>query len=312
MEKIRAYFALRGQEPPKGVWKMARVPRGARVFMNEIGMACGFAAKLDKSVIISMPGVPREMKRMFDKGVLPFLREELGVKDRTALLFRTALIREGEVDEKIKSSGLPLGEMEWGICSGSGVNDISFSELPGKPFDAPAIGRAMKEIFAESLLDGASLEEDVVRLLAERGMTIALAESCTGGMIAVRITDVPGASKVFPGSVVAYSNEAKVKLLGVSASTLERYGAVSEETAIEMADGARNAFRADIGVSVTGIAGPAGGSAEKPAGTVCFGFAWPGKTVSKREFFPGDRERVRLFSTAYALNRVRMRLLCGI
>lgn len=312
MEKIRKYFALRNIEPPGGVWKMARVPRGARVFPNDIGMACGFAAKLGTSVIIAMPGVPREMQRMFDDGVLPYLRKEIGIKDRTALLFRTAIIREGEVDEKIMASGLPLGEMEWGICSGAGVNDISFSELPGKPFDAPAIGRAMKEMFAESLLVGASLEEDVVSLLTERGMTIALAESCTGGLIAARITDVPGASKVFPGSVVAYSNEAKVKLLGVSASTLERCGAVSEETAREMAAGARQAFGADIGVSVTGIAGPDGGSAEKPAGTVCFGFAWPGETVSGRECFPGDRERVRLFSTAYALNRVRVRLVSGL
>ena len=246
---------------------------------------------------------------MFDSGVIPYLRDELGVKEKSSLFFQTALIREAEVDERITSSGLPLHEMEWGICTGPGITEISFLEIPGKPFDCPSIGKAMRKLFGNSLLEHGSLEGDLVRLLSERGMTIALAESCTGGMTASRITGVPGSSKVFPGSLVAYSNEAKEGLLGVSSSTLARHGAVSEETAVEMAAGVKKAFGADIGVSITGIAGPDGGSADKPAGTVCFGFALPEKIDSKREFFPGDRERVRLFSTAYALNGVRLRMM---
>ncbi len=198
--------------------------------------------------------------------------------------------------------------MEWGICTSPGVNEITFAGKEDRPFAEDDIIAAMKGEFGGALLQRGSLEEDVVALLDGRGLTLALAESCTGGMVAARVTGTPGASRVFTGGVTAYANEAKARLLGVSESTLEKFGAVSEETAREMAEGARRALGANFGVSVTGIAGPGGGSGEKPVGTVCFGLASPEGVTSRREFIPGDRARVRDFSAAFALNMLRIYL----
>jgi nicotinamide-nucleotide amidase len=302
------FFALRGMTPNDGDMKMVTVPEGARVFPNDIGLACGFAVTRNGCAIIAMPGVPREMNRMFDAHVVPYLTGDLGVKTRRHLVFRAVAIRESEVNLRVKSLGLPLDGMEWGICTAPGLNEVTFAESPGLPFPADDISAAMNGAFGGSLLERGSLEEEVVFLLGERGRTLAIAESCTGGMAAALVTAVPGASNVFLGGVTAYSNESKARLLGVAGATLERYGAVSEETAREMAEGARRAFGAGIGVSITGIAGPGGGSDDKPVGTVCFGLATPDATVARREFIPGDRERVRAFSAVIALNMVRTHL----
>lgn len=303
------FFALRGMTPNDGDMKMVTVPEGARVFPNETGLACGFAVMRNGCAIIAMPGVPREMNRMFDAHVMPYLAEALGAKPRRHLVFRTVVLRESEVNLRVKSLGLPLDAMEWGICTAPGVNEVTFAESPGRPFPGDDITAAMKGAFGGSLLERGSPGEEVVFLLGERGRTLAIAESCTGGMTAALVTAVPGASRVFLGGVTAYSNESKARLLGVSESTLERFGAVSEETAREMAEGACRSFGAHAGVSITGIAGPGGGSDGKPVGTVCFGLSTPGATMARREFIPGDRERVRAFSAVIALNMVRTYLL---
>ncbi|MBP7584908.1 MAG: CinA family nicotinamide mononucleotide deamidase-related protein [Spirochaetes bacterium] len=304
-ERMMRFFAARGVSPNAGDMKMVTVPAGAAAFPNEVGLACGFAVRRKESTILALPGVPREMERMFDAHVLPYLMKELGARERCHLVFRVAAVREAEVDRRVKSLALPLGELEWGICTSPGVNEVTFAEKKGRPFAEGDIAAAMKGEFGDALLERGSLEEDVVFLLEGRGLTLALAESCTGGMVAARVTDVPGASRVFTGGVTAYANEVKAGLLGVSVATLEKFGAVSEETAREMAEGARQIMRAGIGVSVTGIAGPGGGSVEKPVGTVCFGLASPKGVVSRKEFFPGDRARVRDFSAAFALNMLR-------
>lgn len=302
------FFSRRGVSPAAGDMKMVTVPAGAVVLPNELGLACGFAVRWKGRAVIALPGVPREMERMFDAHVMPYLRNELGVGPRRHLVFRTVVIREAEVDRRVMSMGFPLDDLEWGICTSPGVNEVTFAEKPGRPFAEDDISAAMKKMFGDSLLERGSLEEDVVSLLGERGLMLAVAESCTGGLVAARVTDVPGASLVFMGGVTAYSDGVKSRLIGVSEATLDRYGAVSEETAREMAEGARQALGSDVAVSVTGIAGPGGGSAEKPVGTVCFGLAAKSGIRSWREFMPGDRGRIRAFSAAFALNIVRIYL----
>jgi nicotinamide-nucleotide amidase len=152
------------------------------------------------------------------------------------------------------------------------------------------------------------IEAVVVRLLARRGKTLALAESCTGGFIANRITNVPGASKIFPGGIVAYSNEAKGKFLGVRAKTLARHGAVSEAVAREMAGGARKKFGADFAIAVTGIAGPGGGTKSKPVGTVFIALAGGGETVVERKVNPFGREKFKRATANHALKMLQLRL----
>ena len=139
-------------------------------------------------------------------------------------------------------------------------------------------------------------------------MTVSTAESCTGGLIGKRFTDVPGSSEVYAGTITAYSNSIKTDMLGVKEETLSKFGAVSEETAAEMVLGISRLFKTEVGISVTGIAGPAGGTKDKPVGTVCFGFLINNEIITRREFFNGDRDRVRIFSSLYAINFLRKNL----
>ncbi len=303
-DKMEAVFALRGLAPGPGDMKMVSVPKGAVVLPNDVGLACGFALHRDACTVVAMPGVPREMEPMFDHYVWPYLKNARGVRERKHFVMRTALMRESEVNARVHTlvEGLSV---EWSICAKYGINELTFVEREGSPFPEEAIRAGMEREFGKRLLRRDSIEEDVLALLEEKNLMLACAESCTGGLLSSRLTDVPGASKAFLGTVVSYSNEAKIRLLGVSKKTLENFGAVSEEVAGEMAAGACNALSADVAISITGIAGPGGGSAEKPVGTVCFGLASPGQVKTRKEFFPGDRDRVRTFSAVYALNMVR-------
>jgi nicotinamide-nucleotide amidase len=191
------------------------------------------------------------------------------------------------------------------------MNTVGFVSRAAETLPRELIIAEAKRTFGNKMLDLSSknLEEDLVRLLEAGGISVATAESCTGGLVAQRITDVPGSSRVFQGGVVAYSNDAKRNLLEVSAEVLDTYGAVSEETALEMAHGARRRFAADIAVGVTGIAGPGGGTESKPVGTVCFAIVTVGTTKAFTRNIPGDRERVRQFSSQYALDGIRRNIL---
>lgn len=199
LDRMNDFFSKRGMEPRPGDMKMVTVPIGSRVFPNEVGMACGFAMPFRSSRVIALPGPPRELKRMWEAHVLPWLREGLGVKEKMFLTFRTLLLREAEADERVKSLELGKSGLEWGICTAPGINEITVTSTGGANFDESALRSSMRRLFGESLLDGESLEEEVVALLAGRGLTLSLAESCTGGMIGARITDVPGSSRVFRG-----------------------------------------------------------------------------------------------------------------
>jgi nicotinamide-nucleotide amidase len=307
-EKMEAVFAMRGLSPGPGDIKMVSVPHGAHVFPNDVGLACGFALKKNGCIVIALPGVPREMVSMFDHQVWPYLVHAIGIEERKHFVMRTSLMRESEVNARVRSL-LEGMNVEWGICAKYGICEITFVEKKDRAFPENSIQNAMQAEFGKNLLEGDLIEEDVLMLLERKGLTLACAESCTGGLISKRLTDIPGASKVFMGTVVAYSNEAKMRLLGVSPQTLHAFGAVSEQTAGEMAAGALDALHAHVAISTTGIAGPGGGTEEKPVGTVCFGLAGLGEVKTRKEFIPGDRERIRNFSAVYALNMIRKFLL---
>lgn len=290
--------------------KQVTVPKGAVIFDNDVGLATGFSYTSGEKRIIAMPGVPVEMQYMFENKVLPFLLEEYGVAKRRYLIIRSVLVREAEVNELIKGMDINHQEIEWGITTEWGLNIITFVQKGDNEFPEDRILQEAKRSFGDRMLShgSESLEMELINLLREKRMTIAIAESCTGGLISKRITDIQGSSDVFSGGVVAYSNKAKSNLLGVSEDYIEKYGAVSEEVAKEMAKGVKSRFDSSIGISVTGIAGPGGGSEEKPVGMVCFGSATPDGIESLKLDIMSDRERIRYFSSQHALDRVRLYL----
>ncbi len=302
------FFATMKMTPNPGDIKMVTVPEGAEVFENAQGLAVGYALRFGGRLLIAMPGVPREMRPMFDEKVMPYLRERHGIGERRHFTFRTVLMRESEVNLRVRDMRVPFDEIEWGISTAPGMNTVTFVEKKGFQFPSDQLQHETGRIFGEYMIQAPTMEEELRALLAEKNATLAAAESCTGGLVAKRLTDVPGSSEVFLGGVVAYANDAKVSLLGVSTETLTRHGAVSEEVAREMAYGAMKKFGASIGISTTGIAGPGGGTTEKPVGTVCFGFASGDTLASFTRVISGDRERVRGFSSQIILDRVRRHL----
>jgi nicotinamide-nucleotide amidase len=314
LKEIERRFARRGIPMPPVNVGQARVPAGSQVLANALGTAPGIIVEAEGFVLCLLPGVPAEMEYIFEHGFAPFLEKKGYVGERVyeKHLHVTGL-PESAVAERLEGVAVPaqvhlafLPQTEqvnlrlWGAAP----NEETFRERT-EPV-AKVIRRKLgAHIFGE---DDATLEQVVGEALAGRGETLALAESCTGGLIAKRVTDVSGASAYFPGGVVSYANEAKVKLLGVAAATLEAHGAVSEETAREMAEGARARFGATYGLAVTGIAGPSGGTDEKPVGTVCFGMAEEGRTTSEARYFGGGRDWVRLRASQHALDLLRLRL----
>jgi len=287
--------------------KQVSVPYDAEVFDNDIGLAVGYSYVKDGKNIIAMPGVPREMHYMFENKVFPFLIKNFGAGVTENLPVRIVLMREAEVNGLVKNMDINFENIGWGITTSLGMNTVTFVQKPGMEFPVQRILQESLRVFGDRMLlsEYESLEMEVVSLLNKKGMTISLAESCTGGLVSKRITDIPGSSEVFLGGVVAYSNNSKINILGVSGDSIRKYGSVSEIVAKEMAQGVRNCLSSNIGISITGIAGPGGGGEEKPVGMVCFSIATPDKIESFTTEFIPDRERIRFFSSQYALDMVR-------
>ncbi len=310
-ERMEAFFRSIDREVMTGDLKQVTVPENGHVFDNEVGLAAGYAVKSGEKTIVAMPGVPAEMEPMFENKVLPFLLKEYKIERRNSVVIRTILMREAQVNDSINQMDINLDGIEWGITTVWGMNTVTFVGKQKHDLPAEKILKEAERIFGEKILSrgSLSLEDDIVKLLRERNMTISVAESCTGGLIQKRITDIPGASDVFPGGVVVYANRAKTDLVYVSEETLSRFGAVSEVAAREMALGVRKRFNTSIGISVTGIAGPSGGTPDKPVGTVCMGFAVPdGIETFRTVIKSSNRERIRYFSSQYAMDFVRMYL----
>jgi nicotinamide-nucleotide amidase len=317
-DRIRQMFEAMGRVMPENNLKQARFPAGATIVPNALGTAPGFRMAVDYEGrtrhLIVLPGVPREMKAMLEGEVLPWVAAERG-SDEVYLshVFQTFGISESALDELVAGC---VGTDEGRIAFRAAFPQISVRlTVHGLPQDVAArrdtlAGRMRERLGTFAYGEGDTTMEAVVgELLKQKGMTIAVAESCTGGLIGHRLTNVAGSSAYLRGGIVAYANEIKEKQLGVSSETLSQHGAVSEETALEMAEGVRRALGTDIGLSVTGIAGPDGGTAEKPVGTVCFALAAPDAIYKRRYQLWGNRDWVKLLSSQVALDWVRRYLL---
>ncbi|HOP62710.1 MAG TPA: CinA family nicotinamide mononucleotide deamidase-related protein [Spirochaetota bacterium] len=287
-------------------YKMAAVPDGAFILSNSKGLAPGFIVEKNNRVLIALPGVPPEAEKMFEGDVIPFLKKRFNYNTDNRIELKVTGIRESDINSIIDKMGLP-GHITWGVSAKYGICDLFFTSREPEFYNKHELCELLKKEFSAFIISDEfhGPEGELLYLLRGRQLTISTAESCTGGFIGKRLTDVAGSSDVFTGSVTAYSNTIKTEILGVPEKVLENYGAVSEETAAAMAEGIQRLFGTDIGVSVTGIAGPGGGTEEKPVGTVCFGFKINDKLVVRKMLFRGDRDRIRTFASLYAINFLR-------
>jgi len=312
--RIRRLFEAFGREMPANNLKQALLPRGATVIPNALGTAPGYRLEHGDKHLVVLPGVPREMKPMMEETVLPWLVQLRGGDQvYLARVFQTFGLTESGLDEMVADA---IDPSEGRVSFRASFPEVSLRVVVhGRPEEEAArlealAARVRARIGPYVYGEGAvTMEEVVGRLLRERGLTLALAESCTGGLVGHRLTNVPGSSAYVRGALVAYANDAKEDLLGVRPETLAAYGAVSEETAGEMAAGARRALGASLGVSTTGIAGPDGGTPEKPVGTVCFGLASDAGVVTRRYQLWGTRDWVKLLASQVALDWVRRHVL---
>jgi nicotinamide-nucleotide amidase len=296
--------------------RQAEVPQGATVLLNEHGSAPGLylaaniAPPKKSPHLFLLPGPPRELQPMFKRSVLPILREIVPQKsaiDRRT--YRIAGMGESLVEEAVGERLLEIAGIEVGYCARPGEVDLRIiGELSALDRAETIITAGLGGTIFSS--DGESLEEVIVRLLMQGKQTLAVAESCTGGFLAHRITNVPGASIVFLAGYVTYANEAKERMLGVDPRLISAHGAVSEDVARAMAERARQRANATFALATTGIAGPGGGTKEKPVGTVFVALAADGATTQVRNFrFPDDRPTFKELTTQAALEMLRRSLL---
>jgi nicotinamide-nucleotide amidase len=322
--QIQLYFERRGRPMPARTRVEAMVPDGATVLPNAFGTAPGLALEVQPnpfrpggtgSWLVLLPGPPRELRPMFTDAVVPLLRRVLPPPENfICRTLRSTGVGESQVEGRVGSVLAPLVEqgLELGYCARPGQVDI---RLAGHGTKGSELVRAAEEIVHSRLgsyLYGENedeLEQVIVKLLTDRQQTLAAAESCTGGCIADRLTNVPGASAVLLAGWVTYSNPSKQNALGVTTAALAQHGAVSQEVARQMAEGARARSGADFALSVTGIAGPAGGTTEKPVGTAFIGLAGPFPTEVVRQLNPWDRLTFKQVTAQQALELLRRKLL---
>lgn len=318
MAAIAAMFARRNRPMPERNRTQAYFPAGAVPLANPVGTAPGVWMKIGRASFACLPGVPSEMKLMFREQVMPRLRQD-GFIDRVIVHRKINLFGKGEAD--IESLALDLTargrEPEVGITAHDATISFRISASAATEAEANKLieptARLIYERFGTLVLGEGStdLPEALFAELVRTGATVATAESCTGGLIAHMITVLPGVSPFYPGGVVSYANEAKTELLGVPKRLLDQHGAVSPEVAAAMAEGARKRFSADIGISTTGVAGPTGGTPEKPVGLVYLGLATAEATQSRRIDIGSDQPRaiIQHRASKAAINWVRLALL---
>ena len=322
LEELTARLAQWGRTPNAGQMRQAMIPSGATVLVNSVGSAPGFCLRWKKALIVSLPGVPGEMEAMVAQEVIPILKARLKETKQTALpivrhVFHTFGLPEADLDAKLnglipKDTPVDLGL----LASPMGVL-VSLTTKPvGKHVGKSVVIQPLAEQVRSRLSDWLfaegreTMEEVVGHLLAKLRLTVAVAESCTGGLIGHRLTQVPGSSAYLDRGIVCYSNRAKTELLGVPTSLLERHGAVSAPVAAVMANGIRERSGTDIGLSVTGIAGPDGGTATKPVGLVFVGLdGGEGEPITKEFRFHGDRHVIKQRSSQAALDVLRRWLI---
>ncbi|MCU0304771.1 MAG: CinA family nicotinamide mononucleotide deamidase-related protein [Thermoanaerobaculales bacterium] len=310
---IRERYAAQGREMPVHAPSMARVVAGSRPLPNLRGAAPGLLVELGDRVLAVLPGPPWEMVEMLERDVLPVVASWDPGARRLSRTLLVGGVFESDVEQRVRPLYERFGRDDVSILASYGVVRLVLWAAGDGPAAMDRLGE-MERAFSERLgndlagVDLTGLAEAAVVGLRRRGERLATAESCTGGLVSARLTDVPGASEVFVGGVVAYSNEVKELELEVPLATLVGHGAVSEAVARAMAEGARRRLAADWGVAITGIAGPTGGTEDKPVGLVHWAVAGPDGVAAAHRVFPGDRSVVREWSCNSALDLLRRRL----
>jgi nicotinamide-nucleotide amidase len=314
VEHMKRLFASIGRPMPENNLKQALFPETAEIIQNPLGTAPGFRMAVLQQHhtchLVVLPGVPREMKPMLDQQVIPWIRQNRGSdKIFTTRIFQTFGISESGLDEAVAGlirpeeakvgfrASFPQISLKVMVEDFPGTAEKRLEELSQRVRE-----RVGSYIYAEG---EASMEEVVAELLTEKRLKLAVAESCTGGLIGHRLTNVPGSSAFFVGDFVTYANEMKCEILGVSEKTLKDFGAVSEQCVLEMAAGARRRAGADIGVATSGVAGPEGGTPQHPVGTVCVGMVADGVSMARQHQMRGARDWIKLLTSQVALDWLR-------
>jgi nicotinamide-nucleotide amidase len=315
MASLRQRLQVRGIKWTPGIARQADVHVGAEVLPNQNGSAPGLYLRtninpqIQSPHLFLLPGPPRELQPMFRAFVMPILRSMVPASALIQRrLYKIAAKGESSIEEAIGERVLAIPGIELGYCARPSEVDV---RIIGKPKAIEQADAIIRSTLGSSIFSAAdeTLEEVIVKLLAQRHQTLAVAESCTGGLLANRITNVSGASAVFLAGYVCYANQAKIDMLNVDARLIEKHGAVSEQVACALAGHARASARSDYALATTGVAGPSGGSPEKPVGTVYVALAATDETVANRFFFPTDRETFKQIATQAALELLRRKLL---
>jgi nicotinamide-nucleotide amidase len=315
LASLRQRLATRAIKWTSSIARQAEVPVGAQVLLNENGSAPGLYLKANINPLIPsphvfvLPGPPRELQPMFRAFATPVLRSIVQVPALIERrLYKIACLGESTIEKAIGAKVLAIPGIELGYCARPGEVDI---RIVGESDAVSRVDAIIKKELDSSIFSASdeTLEEVLVKLLTGRKETLAIAESCTGGLLANRITNIPGASSVFLAGYVCYANEAKIDMLGVDPKLIEKHGAVSEPVARALAQHARMRARSTYAVATTGIAGPSGGSPEKPVGTVYIALATPDETLVKKLFFPSDRETFKQIAAQAAFDLLRKKLV---
>ena len=271
--------------------RQTMIPQQAHAIENEKGIAPGIALKINNVLLLCLPGVPREMKHMLEKSIIPDILDSY--RQNHIYSYSRLLWNLGETELETSfirhNSVLQNENVTWGVAPKKGYLKVTFQS--SQQIDLDRIAADLTEAYPDN--STADVFKILPEFLISNGLSISTAESCTGGQVASLLTDTPGSSSYFKGSIIAYANEIKTGLLGVKQQTLDTYGAVSHETALEMLTGPSDTFHTDIAVSVTGIAGPGGGTAQKPVGLVYIGIKYKNKSEVFEFYFSGDRTNIR-------------------
>lgn len=312
LQRIKTYFGKQCIKMPIENVRQAHIPEGSITLKNDVGTAPGLILEEDGKILIALPGPSRELNPMFERDVIPYLKK----KTKSEWIIKTRTIKitglsESEVNHRVKDILKSPPPVTVGIFAHPALIELKITakaknEKQAKAFinkvDKKITSRLKDYIFGR---DTQTLEEIVGKLLRRTRKTLAIAESCTGGLISNRITNIPGSSKYFKTTIVAYSNKAKVTLLNVPSETLKKHGAVSSQVATQMAKNVRQIAGTTFGLGVTGITGPTGGTKSKPIGLVYIALATPKQTISREFHFTGDREIIKFKTSQAALDLLR-------
>ncbi len=314
LDKITKKFESRGMTLPSGVEKIAMLPEGGECIENKAGIIPGIFVKLKSCIVVSLPGTMREVQSIVEFSLVPKIKQYMKDVVFRRKIYHLIGVTELEVESQVKEFSEREG-LSYMVHSSSGIIDLNLwvegAEASGNEKIFSEIDGEVKRKFGSDIFgeNGETLESVVGNALVEKKLTLAVAESCTGGMLAQRITDIPGSSQYFKGGIVCYTDEAKEQFLGIPRKEIEEFGAISEEIAQTMATLVRKKIDADYSISLTGIAGPTGGSVDKPVGLVFVGISNSTEVHVEKMTLSGDRSYIRRTAVQRSLDLLRRKLL---